>query len=183
MKRLVVGLSGSPRAEANTDAAVKAALQAAGESEGLETLFLAVRDYELERCTGCRECMSLGECRLKDRLAELMQPIRQASGLVLGSPVYWWAPPGVMKDFMDRTHGWFVSGGIFLGQAAAILSVAADSGFEAHELPIEVWLKHYGAKVVAKEHIYARDRGDFEARPDEQEKCARAGRAVARAME
>ncbi|MFQ6133484.1 MAG: flavodoxin family protein [Armatimonadota bacterium] len=180
MKRLIVGLSGSPRAEANTDAAVRQALRAA-EEQGLDTLFLAIRDYDLEPCSGCRACMELGECRIKDRLDELMEPVRKAAALVIGSPVYWWSPPGVMKDFMDRTHGWFVGGGIFRDQAAAILSVAADSGFEAHERPIEVWLEHYGAQVVAKEHVYARDKGDFEAAPEEQEKCRSAGQAVAAA--
>ncbi len=183
MAPLIVGLSGSPRAGGNTDDAVQAVLACLQDEHGLETEFVALSGIHLERCRGCRQCMTLNRCaNTEDDLGKVLAAIEPASGLVIGSPVYWWSPPGLFKDFMDRTHGWFLEGELFAGKPAVILSIAADSGFEAHEQPIEVWLAHYGAHLVTKERIYAREVGDFRQRPEQQAKAQRAAVAVAEAL-
>jgi multimeric flavodoxin WrbA len=117
-----------------------------------------------------------------DDLDRLMADLRPADALILASPVYWYSPTGVLKDFMDRTHGWYAVGGIFEGKVAGIVGVAADDGFEAHEAPIRAWLCHYGARIAATEQVYAREMGDLERAPAEMEKAVRLGRAIADAL-
>lgn len=170
----VLGVSGSPREGGNTDAAVMAGLSVA-QAAGYRTEFQRLTDYRIRHCKGCRACMTTGRCAIReDELQAAVNPWRQAAIIILGSPVYWLSPSGGLKDFMDRTHGWYRDGGLFKGKKAILLSVATEGGFEPHDAAIIAWLEHYGADVVATARVLARDRGDFEARPEERQKVRRA---------
>ncbi len=180
----LVGISGSPRKGGNTDFAVQYALQALGDL-GLESSrFLHLGDFHLEHCRGCRACMTLGHCAIQgDDLNRIMDAVRPAEALIIGSPVFWFAPPGLFKDFMDRTHGWYKGvQQIFGGKIAAIISVATESGFVEHEAPIRTWLECYGARVVATAHLYAREKNDLRGSPGEQEKLRRLAEQVVREL-
>jgi hypothetical protein len=80
----------------------------------------------------------------------------------------------VLKDFVDRTHGWYRDGGIFRHKRAILISVATGGGFEPHDECLTVWLRHYEAEVLTTVRVLACDRGDFLARPQEVEKVRRA---------
>ncbi len=166
----VLGVSGSPREGGNTDAVVMEALSVASHL-GYRVEFQRLTDYRIEHCRGCRACMVAGKCIITgDELAAALNPWREADVIILGSPVYWFAPSGLLKDFIDRTHGWYVEGNLFRGKTAIVLSVAADSGFEPHDEGITTWLRHYGAEVAAVVRILAREKGDVNKRPEEREK-------------
>jgi len=166
----VLGVSGSPRQDGNTDGAVMEAL-AAAQQAGCRVEFQRLTDYQIKHCSGCRGCMTAGRCTIRDDEFEAaMGPWRQAEVIILGSPVYWLSPSGVLKDFIDRSHGWYRDGGLFRHKRAILISVAADSGFDPHDECITVWLRHYGADVLGVIHVLARDLGDFNARSEEIEK-------------
>lgn len=61
-------------------------------SEGAEVEIIDL--YKLDNCTGCVSCFGcktegyLGKCVYKDGLADVLEKIRNADGLILGSPVY-----------------------------------------------------------------------------------------------
>ncbi|MGQ9729747.1 MAG: flavodoxin family protein [Candidatus Zipacnadales bacterium] len=172
----VLGVSASPRRGGNTEDAIMEAL-ATAQQLGHQIEFERLGDFHIRRCIGCRECMRLGHCALRDDEFEAsIDPWRHNDILILGSPVYWLAPCGLLKDFMDRSHGWYREGGIFRGKKALLISVAADSGFEPHDESITAWLKHYGAEVVSVTHVLAREKGEFTARPEEVEKVRQAVR-------
>ena len=174
----VLGLSGSPRRDGNTDNAVKIVLETLRDM-GAETLFLRVGDFRIEPCRGCRDCMKTGECSIKDDdFQKLLDEVMKSDLLILGAPVYWFAPPGVMKNFIDRTHGFYLDKSRLKGKMFAIISVAADSGFETHER-IMSWLRVYGATLIAKVRVYAREKGDLERRPREVRKLKRFAEEVA----
>lgn len=180
MDVFVLGISGSPRAEGNTDLAVRTALDEVHKS-GMKTRFLRIYDHRIENCRGCRECMRLGRCAIQDDGVEgLLHLLGQSRGAVIGAPVYWDGPPGRMKDFIDRSHGYYSSkaGTLFSGLDFALISVATSSGFEPHEDIMLSWLEYYGARPVAKERVLARNKGDILNRPAELEKARNAGRAL-----
>jgi multimeric flavodoxin WrbA len=160
----ILGISGSPREGGNTDVAVREALRHSLTHGPLETELLRVGDHDLKHCTGCRQCMKLNRCVIEDDdFDELWTRTTQANALVVGAPVYWFGPPGVMKDFIDRAHGPFAKGGSVLlkDRPVLLLSVAADSGFEPHEQTMSCWLTYYGAVVVDRVRLYARERGEL----------------------
>jgi len=134
MSAAILGLSGSPRAGGNTDIVVRRAMEGVAERTGRDANFVRVADFELRHCAGCRQCMTLGRCAIGgDDLDEIMSYLFAAQILVIGSPVYWNSPPGIMKDFMDRSHGWYTDHTILAGKRAAIISIATGGGFASHE--------------------------------------------------
>jgi len=184
MKKEVLGLSGSPREGGNTDLSVGAALDVL-ESAGLRTGFLRIYDYRIEECKGCRDCMNLGHCATEDDDAdEIFRLLRSAKGAVIGAPVYWNGPPGRMKHLIDRSHGYYASQAhrLLSGLKVFIISVATSSGFDSHEDIMMSWLRYYGAHIVGKERIYAREIGDLPRRPEELEKARRAGISLLRSL-
>ncbi len=164
----VLGVSGSPRRDGNTDLLVQEALRLLGERTGARTDFVRVADQRVEPCRGCRGCMTLGHCAIQgDGFEALMARFFAADLFVLGAPVYWLGPPGIMKNFIDRTHGYYRDHTILLGKRAVLISVATDSGFEPHEAVMASWLRVYGAQVVGTLRILSCEKGEVFQRPEE----------------
>jgi len=180
LSKHVIGISGSPRENGNTDVAVRTALaEVAG--PGVDTEFIRIYDRRIESCRGCRDCMRLGRCVITDDDVEgLLAELIDADGLVIGAPVYWDGPPGKMKDFIDRSHGYYASRGstMLSGLRYSLISVATASGFESHEDVMTCWIDYYGAELVSSHRIYAREKGDLQARESELSKARTAGREL-----
>lgn len=77
---------------------------------------IALSDLQIETCRGCRACFNISEqsCPLKDEVLPLYDKLKQADGIILGSPVYVEDINGSMKNFIDRMafncHRPFLSG-------------------------------------------------------------------------
>lgn len=66
-----------------------------------------LRDYPIEFCTNCRECMRApgenpGECVHRDAMGELVRKIEGADRLVLASPTNIFTVTALFKRFMER---------------------------------------------------------------------------------
>lgn len=87
----IVAINCSPRSSWNTATLVREAAKGA-EKQGAEVAFLDL--YKLEKFTGCVSCFgcklpqSLGQCICRDGLAPVLEAIRNADGLIIGSPNY-----------------------------------------------------------------------------------------------
>ena len=87
----IIAINGSPRSGWNTDILIREAAAGAA-SAGAEVEIIDL--YKLEKFTGCVSCFGrkteghLGRCVCRDGLQEVLEKIRQADGLILGSPVY-----------------------------------------------------------------------------------------------
>jgi multimeric flavodoxin WrbA len=162
----VLGISGSPRREGNTDYAVKTTLEVINEQQpDAETEFLHITYYRIEHCRGCRHCMTHVKCAIEDDDLQLLVDKMHAADLILiGAPVYWWGPPGILKDFIDRTHAFYPDDKRFQGLKVAVITVAAQSGFPSHEKTMS-WLKHYGAEYVGWLRLWAREKGELQKKP------------------
>lgn len=178
----ILGISGSPRAEGNTDILVREALRLLAEGTGAATEFLRISDHDIEPCRGCRACMQLGHCAIAgDQFEAVMARLFAADLLVLGAPVYWLGPPGPMKDFIDRTHGYYRDHSLLRGKRALLVSVATDSGFESHEAILRSWLEVYGAEILGAARVFSCEKGEVLGRPAELAKVRRlVGAALAR---
>ena len=167
----VLGISGSPRKDGNTDIVVREALAQLHSKKSVNAKFGRITDFHIKHCAGCRECMHLGYCIIQDDdFGKLWDEILRADVIIEGAPVYWNSPPGVMKDFVDRTHGFFIKPGILNGKKAAIISVATESGFACCETVLQSWLGYYGAEIVDQVRIYAREKGEVLQKPAEMAK-------------
>ena len=87
----IVAINCSPRTAWNTATLVREAVKGA-EEQGAEVKIIDL--YKLEKFTGCVSCFgcklpeNLGRCICKDGLSAVLEEIRNADGLIIGSPNY-----------------------------------------------------------------------------------------------
>ncbi|KQC03253.1 MAG: flavodoxin [Methanoculleus sp. SDB] len=104
----ILGISGSPRAQGNTDLIVKEIIAGAGTAGG-ETEIIALRDYAITPCIGCEQCRKDLTCsRFHDGMNLLYPKIENADILVLGSPTYNYNVTSLVKSFIDRLYPYYI---------------------------------------------------------------------------
>jgi multimeric flavodoxin WrbA len=106
----VVAFNGSPNREGNTWHALKM-VTAELEKEGIETEIVQVGNKAIRGCAACYQCVKNKNerCVLPgDEVNEWIQKMKQADGIILGTPVHYSAIGGTMKSFLDRAF--FVTG-------------------------------------------------------------------------
>ncbi len=90
MKKMIA-INASPRKEWNTGTLIREAARGA-KAEGAEVKVIDL--YKLDKFTGCISCFgcklapNIGKCIYKDALAPVLEEIRNADGLILGTPNY-----------------------------------------------------------------------------------------------
>ena len=101
----IIAINASPRTTWNTATLVREAARGA-ESEGAEVKFFDL--YKLEKFTGCISCFGcklpehLGICVCKDGLAEVLDELRQADGLIIGTPNYLGDVSAAFRSLYER---------------------------------------------------------------------------------
>ena len=70
----------------------------------VEYEIVALSDYSLKICSGCKLCLDKGEalCPLRDDRDILIKKMQQSDGVVFASPNYSFQVSGLMKVFLDR---------------------------------------------------------------------------------
>jgi len=97
----VIGIVGSPRKGGNTEFLVSEALKAA-KGEGAETELITLAGRKIEPCDGCRKCRKGEDCWIKDDLMEIYKKMKDADGIIIGSPVYFGSATPQVKALIDR---------------------------------------------------------------------------------
>ncbi|MBE6494434.1 MAG: flavodoxin family protein, partial [Methanosphaera stadtmanae] len=91
MTKKIVAVNAGPRKGWNTDTLIDEAIKGA-QSQGAEVIKYDL--YNLDKYTGCISCFVCkkeqfkGHCIVKDGLTEVLDNIREADGLIIGSPNY-----------------------------------------------------------------------------------------------
>ena len=75
----VLGVSGSPIKNSNTDRALRLAL----ESTGLETEFIKLKDYTIAPCQACLGCIKTNRCVIDDDGIMLAEKAKEADALII----------------------------------------------------------------------------------------------------
>lgn len=95
----IVGISGSPIPDGNTDRITKAILKASGR----DTTFVNLSTLSYVPCRACAHlCAVSGMCGLEDDLLPYLKDIRNADALVLSSPIHHGYMSGWMYSFFTR---------------------------------------------------------------------------------
>ena len=96
----VIGVSGSPIKNSNTDRALKLALG----STGLETEFIKLSDYSVEPCRACLGCRKTGRCVIKDDGIELAEKVKDADALIIAGYTPYSTLDARTKAFIERLY-------------------------------------------------------------------------------
>lgn len=101
----VVAFNGSPKKEGNTYHAIKIVTKEL-EKENIDIEIIHVGNKSIRGCTACGQCIKNKneKCVLQgDEVNEWIQKMKEADGIILGSPVYYSSISGTMKAFLDRS--------------------------------------------------------------------------------
>ncbi len=138
----VIALNGSPRKNGNTVGCLNTVL---GELEknGIETELIQVGKEKVRGCLACYTCMKNQNerCAVEDDpVNDWIQMMKQADGIVLGSPVHFSGVAGTMKSFLDRAFFVVsVNGGLLRHKVGASVAAVRRSG----GIPALDTLNHY----------------------------------------
>lgn len=128
----IVAIVGSPRPTGNTNYLVDIALEEA-QSAGVGTEKIELAKYKLNGCMGHDNCDSFKVCQQKDDAVWIIDKFRQADGIVLATPVYYWNMTAQMKTFIDRNYFLYRHRIKRNARSVGVIIVAGGSGIEYTE--------------------------------------------------
>jgi len=100
----VLAILGSPRSNGTTANMLKHSIQAA-ERAGFTVSKVNLYEKHIAFCTGCRTCLTSGECIQKDDIQEIVSLLHRCDIVILAAPVYWANVPAPVKNLFDRLLG------------------------------------------------------------------------------
>jgi len=121
----ILVLNGSPRADGNTAAMIKAFTDGAGKN-GHSITVVDVCRKKISGCLACEYCHTKGkgECIQQDDMQEIYPVLEEAEMIVLASPIYYHSFTGQLQCAINRIYA--LDKPKNLKKAALILSSGSD---------------------------------------------------------
>jgi multimeric flavodoxin WrbA len=145
----ILGISGSPIKNSNTDRLVQAVLAASG----LKSEFVKLSRINVRPCIACLGCKEDNICKVKDDFPELAEKVRRAGALVVGGYCPYGSVDGFTKAFLERLFSFRHQTGLNRGKLAAVVTTGIGRGApgvaEANE-QIAHALKMEGMEVLGQ---------------------------------
>ncbi len=117
----VLGVSGSPVKNGNTDRALKAVLEATG----LETEFVKLADYTVAPCAACLGCVKTNRCVIQDDGILLAEKVKEADALVIAGYTPYSSLDSRTKAFIERLYPLRHNNGYMAGKPGAAVITSA----------------------------------------------------------
>lgn len=123
----VIGISGSPRMDGNTEFLVKEALKPFYEKEWEVTEFF-LSSKTVNPCMGCETCRDSGVCVIEgDDMEFLLHEFETCHALIIGSPSYYRNVTAQLKAVFDRSFV-FNNRKLLAGKIGGAISVGRGEG-------------------------------------------------------
>jgi len=124
MRPQILGISGSPIKNSNTDRLIKTVLEASG----LESEFVKLSAIQVRPCVACLGCKTDNICKVKDDYPELAEKVRAAGALVVGGYSPYGAVDGFTKGFLERLFSLRHQNGLNRGKLAVAVATGIGRG-------------------------------------------------------
>lgn len=98
MNGVILGISGSPVKNSNTDRIVKHILA----SSGCDNEFVKLSDIDVRPCRACKKCVEDNICKVKDDFPVLAEKLKKAGAIIIGSYCPYSSVDGFTKSFLER---------------------------------------------------------------------------------
>ena len=123
----VVGISGSPRKDGNTECLVSECLNEFVEC-GWEASTFFMSEKTVTPCSGCEMCVENGICVIDDDDAALLfNELSSCDAVVIGSPVYYRNVTAQLKAVFDRSFA-RKQGDLLMGKPGGAIAVGRSEG-------------------------------------------------------
>lgn len=143
----IVGISGSPVINGNTDTFLSSIMEMA-EQKGIDAEIINLSTLEIKNCIHCNFCLAKQKagkyCSLQDDAQSVFEKLEKADIIVLASPVYFMRTSGMMATFIDRLRV-FIFGKEAGGKLRNKIGISAGVS----------WLRHGGMETTHLSHLYA----------------------------
>ncbi|WP_406661702.1 flavodoxin family protein [Methanolobus sp. ZRKC3] len=130
----VIAINGSPRKEGNTAALLKE-LTSKLEAEGIETETINIGGKKVRGCTACMKCFENknSKCVFDDDIInECIMKMKEADGIVIGSPTYFADVNTETKALIDRAGFVSIANDSFFSRKAGAAVVAVRRAGAVH---------------------------------------------------
>ncbi|MDR1973222.1 MAG: flavodoxin family protein [Bacteroidales bacterium] len=162
----IIAINGSPRVNGNTNILLTE-MGKIFEKEKVEYEIVQVGNKPIRGCVDCRTCFKTTDerCAVTDDIVnEVIQKIKKADGIILGSPVYFSGIAGTMKAFLDRAF--FVAaanGGLYKNKVGIVVVAVRRTGGSDTVDALHRYLMLSGitpAPTPAWGIVYGREKGE-----------------------
>jgi multimeric flavodoxin WrbA len=180
----VIGISGSPRHKGNTEFLIQLALNEI-RKEGIDTELIPLAGKTINPCNACMVCEKHKDrCAIEDDFESIFQRLREADGLILGTPVYFGSATPNIKSFMDRAGFVCRRGDNFLHRKLGAPIIAARRAGQTFTLAqLTFFFLTMGMIVVPGSPYWTfaigREKGDIEKDSEGIESISNLGRNMA----
>ena len=102
MKKVVI-FNGSPRKDGNITTILDTIAQGVRDT-GAEASYHILFKMKFMACQGCFACRLQGDCIINDEVHDVLQKVKEADAVVIGSPIYMMQVTGPVKNLYDRLY-------------------------------------------------------------------------------
>lgn len=120
----VLGISGSPITNSNTDRAIQSVLS----HTDLSTEFIKLSKLRVQPCIGCLGCTKDNICKVKDDFQELAEKVKSAGAIVVGGYPPYGSIDGFTKAFLERLFSLRHQNGFNRGKLAVTIVTGIGRG-------------------------------------------------------
>ena len=99
----VLLINGSPRVNGNTAFALNQMAEVFAD-QGIETELIQAGKEAIRGCVACGSCYKTRKCVFDDLVNEVGEKLKDADGIIVGSPVYYASPNGTLLALLDRPN-------------------------------------------------------------------------------
>lgn len=125
----VLLINGSPHKKGNTYIALSEVATAL-EKEGVATEIVSIGTKAIQGCIACNKCQETGVCVFNDEpYRTIREKLQQADGVIIGSPVYFAGPNGILCALLDRLF--YSCRSVLLYKPAASVAICRRGGASA----------------------------------------------------
>lgn len=151
----VIAINGSPKANGNTYHAIKLVLDQLN-AQSIDTEIIHIGKEKISGCMGCGACYKNKDdkCIIKDdSLNDWVAKIKEADGIIFGSPVFYAGMNGTMKSFMDRLFYLAGANSLFRHKVgAAVVAVRRSGGIPTFN-QLNIYMT-YSEMVIASSNYW-----------------------------
>lgn len=128
----ILGISGSPRKNGNTEALLKIILDRL-QSSKIDVELITVADHRIDPCIACRTCRDTKTCQnTDDDFLMIYQKMVESDGFILGSPTwYGFATPQLVSLMVRAGSLAFANTRAFKRKIGGAVAVARRAGHNA----------------------------------------------------
>ncbi|MFH1885680.1 MAG: flavodoxin family protein [Pseudomonadota bacterium] len=188
----LVAIYGSPRRDGNTSTLLARAVSGARE-QGAEVKEFVLRDLKISPCLEIYGFKKDGVCVIRDDFHQVAGAILESRGLMLASPIFFYAVSAHTKAFMDRCQSLWVKkywlekrAGKMHSRKGFFLSVGATKGkklFDGTLLTVRYFFDVFDMELAQTLLLRGLDeKGEVLAHPEYLEQARIAGADLARSV-